>query len=42
MFKKVRDRFRQYREYIRVDLILYGVLLLMILFYLVLSVLQIV
>lgn len=42
MFKKVRDLFRQYREYIRVDLILYGVLLLMILFYLVLSVLQIV
>lgn len=42
MFKKIKNLFRQYREYIRVDLIMYGVLLLMIVVYLILSILQVV
>ncbi|SHG77036.1 hypothetical protein SAMN04488109_1759 [Chryseolinea serpens] len=41
MFKKMKNLFRQYRDYIRVDLILYGVLLMMILVYLILTVLQV-
>ena len=36
----MRNLFRHYRDYIRVDIILYGVLLLMILVYLLLSIRQ--
>jgi hypothetical protein len=37
MFKKIRDLFNQYHEYVRVDLVMYGVLILLIFIYVVLS-----
>lgn len=40
MFKKIRSLFNQYREYIRVDLVMYGLLIAMIILYFVLSVLN--
>lgn len=39
MFKKLKETFRQYKEYVRVDLVMYGVLIAMIIIYLLLSVL---
>jgi hypothetical protein len=39
MLKRIKQLFAQYREYIRVDLAMYAVLLLLILAYFVLSVL---
>ena len=40
MFKKIRDLFHQYREYVRIHLVMSGVLIAMIMIYLVLSVLN--
>jgi hypothetical protein len=33
MFRKLRDLYREYKPYVRVDLIMYGVLILAIMFY---------
>ena len=41
MFTKIKRLFNQYREYIRVDLAMYGVLIILILIYAVLSVFDI-
>lgn len=40
MFKKIKELFDQYREYVRIDLVMYGVLIAMIIIYLILSVLN--
>ncbi|HEY9047110.1 MAG TPA: hypothetical protein VIN08_14495 [Ohtaekwangia sp.] len=40
MFKKIKLLFNQYREYIRVDFIMYGVLIGMIIIYFIFSMLQ--
>ena len=40
MLKKIRSLFNQYREYVRVDLVMYGVLIAMIIIYFILSVLN--
>lgn len=41
MFRKIKHLFNQYREYVRVDLVMYGVLIMLIFIYFVLSVLDI-
>lgn len=33
MFKKLRELYQQYKEYVRVDLIMYGVMILLIILY---------
>ena len=33
MFKRVKEFYQQYREYVRVDLVMYGVMILMIILY---------
>jgi hypothetical protein len=33
MFRKLRELYEEYKAYVRVDLILYGVLILMIILY---------
>lgn len=33
MFKQLKELYRQYKPYVRVDLIMYGVLILMIILY---------
>lgn len=33
MFKRLRDMYRQYKPYVRVDLVMYGVMILLILGY---------
>jgi hypothetical protein len=33
MFKKLKDSYQQYKAYVRVDLIMYGVMILMIILY---------
>jgi len=33
MFRKLRDLYREYKPYVRVDLIMYGVLILAIILY---------
>ncbi len=33
MFKKLKELYRQYKPYVRVDLIMYGVLILSIMLY---------
>ncbi len=33
MFKKLKELYRQYKPYVRVDLIMYGVLILSIILY---------
>lgn len=38
MFKKLRELYREYKPYVRVDLIMYGVLILLIILYFILSV----
>lgn len=40
MFKKIKELFDQYREYVRIDLVMYGVLIAMIIIYFILSVLN--
>ena len=37
MFKKLRDFYNEYKPYIRVDLIMYGVLILCIIIYFIVS-----
>lgn len=37
MFKKLRDLYKEYKPYIRVDLIMYGVLILSIIIYFIIS-----
>lgn len=37
MFRKLKDLYRQYKPYIRVDLILYGTLILLIMIYFIIS-----
>lgn len=38
MFKKLREYYEEYKEYVRVDLIMYGVLILLIIIYFIVSV----
>ena len=38
MLKKLKDLYQQYKPYVRVDLVMYGVLILMILLYFIISV----
>jgi hypothetical protein len=38
MFKRLRELYQQYKPYIRVDLVMYGVLILLIVFYFIFSV----
>jgi hypothetical protein len=35
MFRKLRELYKEYRAYVRVDLVMYGVMLLLILIYIV-------
>lgn len=37
MFRKLKDLYRQYKPYIRVDLIMYGTLILLIMIYFIIS-----
>ena len=37
MFKRIRELYKEYKAYVRVDLIMYGVLILMILLYVIIS-----
>jgi hypothetical protein len=37
MFKKLRDLYNEYKPYVRVDLIMYGVLILSIIIYFIIS-----
>ena len=37
MFKKIRELYKDFRPYVRVDLIMYGVMILLIILYFVLS-----
>lgn len=37
MFKKLRDLYNEYKPYVRVDLIMYGVLILAIILYFIFS-----
>jgi hypothetical protein len=39
MFRKIKELYKEYKPYIRVDLIMYGVMILMIILYFVISVL---
>jgi hypothetical protein len=38
MFRRLRDFYNQYKPYIRVDLVMYGVLILLIILYFIYSV----
>lgn len=38
MFNRLKELYRQYKPYVRVDLIMYAVLILLIIFYFVFSV----
>jgi len=38
MFKKLKDIYKQYKEYVRVDLVMYGVMILLIIIYFIYSV----
>jgi hypothetical protein len=33
MFKKLRELYREYKAYVRVDLVMYGVMILLIILY---------
>lgn len=37
MFRRLKELYRQYKPYVRVDLIMYGVLVLLIILYFVVS-----
>ena len=37
MFKKIKELYKEYKPYVRVDLMMYAVLLLMILLYVIFS-----
>lgn len=38
MFRKIKELYKEYKPYIRVDLIMYGVMILMIILYFIISV----
>jgi len=38
MFKKLKDMYQQYKEYVRVDLVMYGVMIMLIILYFIYSV----
>lgn len=38
MFKKIKELYQQYKEYVRVDLIMYGVMILLIILYFIFTV----
>lgn len=38
MWKKIKELYQQYKPYVRVDLVMYGVLILMIILYFIISV----
>lgn len=38
MFKKLKELYEQYKPYVRVDLVMYAVLLLLIFLYLIISI----
>jgi hypothetical protein len=42
MIRKIKGMFNQYREYVRVDLAMYGVLIVLIAIYVILSALDVV
>jgi hypothetical protein len=37
MFKKIQKLYQQYKPYVRIDLIMYGVLILLIMMYFIIS-----
>lgn len=37
MFRRLKDIYQQYKPYVRVDLIMYGVLILLIIIYFIIS-----
>lgn len=39
MFKKLKELYREYKPYVRVDLIMYGVMILLIIIYFIYTVL---
>ena len=39
MFKRLKEFYQQYKEYVRVDLVMYGVMIVLIIFYFIYSVL---
>ncbi|HTH57252.1 MAG TPA: hypothetical protein VL728_14475 [Cyclobacteriaceae bacterium] len=39
MFRRIRDMYQQYKEYVRVDLVMYGTMILLIILYFIYSVL---
>lgn len=39
MFKKLKELYREYKAYVRVDLVMYGVMIILIIFYFIYSVL---
>jgi hypothetical protein len=40
MFRKLREFYNEYKAYVRVDLIMYGVLILLVVLYFIYTVLQ--
>jgi hypothetical protein len=38
MFKKIKELYKEFKPYVRIDLIMYGVMILMIIFYFIFSV----
>ncbi|HEU5289957.1 MAG TPA: hypothetical protein VFU05_04885 [Cyclobacteriaceae bacterium] len=40
MFKRLKELYQQYKPYVRVDLIMYGVLILMIILYFIITVIR--
>jgi hypothetical protein len=39
MFRRLKELYREYKPYVRVDLVMYGVLILLILIYFIITVL---
>jgi hypothetical protein len=37
MFKRLRELYQQYKPYVRIDLVMYGVLILLIIIYFIVS-----
>ncbi|HEX7015024.1 MAG TPA: hypothetical protein VF191_05890 [Cyclobacteriaceae bacterium] len=37
MFKRLKEFYRQYRPYVRIDLVMYGVLIFLIILYFIIS-----
>lgn len=38
MFRRLKEMYQEYKEYVRVDLVMYGVLILLIVIYFIVSV----